>query len=170
MEIPASRLFKLWNWKAAILSALYRAPIFLLSGLRGGWRGALSAMLVESAFRAVTSGFYGAATQALRRFQPEWLALVLILVVLPGVVQVLEALLHWLRGTPNLTAGLGISLLVTAISCLFNFYAMRRGALLTGGEGQSFGRDLARIPRLIGGFIAAGPVALWRLLFKPGPR
>lgn len=161
-------MFKLWNWKAAILSALYRAPIFFFTSLRGGLTGALSAMLIESLFRTVTSGFYGAATQALRRFQPEWLAFTLILVVLPGLVQLLEAAMHWLRGTHNLKAGLWVSLTVTAISSLFNFYAMRRGTLLTGGEGQSFGRDLKRIPLLIGGFLAAGPVALWRLLFKPG--
>lgn len=160
-------MFKLWNWKAAVLSALYRAPIFFITSLRDGLKGALSAMLVESLFRSMTSGFYGAATQALRRFRPEWLAITLILVVLPGLVQLLEAVVHWLRGTHNLKAGLWVSFIVTAIASLFNFYAMRRGALLTGGEGQSFGRDLKRIPILIGGFIAAGPLALWRLIFKP---
>jgi hypothetical protein len=159
-------LYKLWNWKAAILSALYRAPIFFFTSLRGGLKGAVGAMLIESLFRTMTSGFYGAATQALRRFRPEWLALTLILVVLPGVVQLLEAAMHWMRGTQNLKVGLWVSFIVTAIASLFNFYAMRRGALLTGEEGQSFGRDLMRIPILIAGFIAAGPLALWRVFFK----
>jgi len=36
-------------------------------------------------------------------------------------------------------------------------YAMKRGTLLVGGQGGSFGNDLRRIPALIGGFLMIGP-------------
>jgi hypothetical protein len=47
---------------------------------------------------------------------------------------------------------------------LFNLYAMRRGALVVGAEAPSIGADLRRVPRLIAGFIAAGPLFIFRYL------
>ncbi|HWF48805.1 MAG TPA: hypothetical protein VG168_17490, partial [Bryobacteraceae bacterium] len=67
------------------MSAIYRAPIFFLTTLKAGWRPALSAMFLEGLFRAFTSGFYGAITQALRSMEPLWLAIFIISVILPGV-------------------------------------------------------------------------------------
>jgi hypothetical protein len=146
------------------MSAIYRAPIFFLTTLKAGWRTALSAFVVEGLFRAATSGVMGAITQAVRNLNPQWLALLIVLAIVPGVVQALELLVHWLRGTPNLKTGLLVSTVITCISCLFNWYAMRQGTLLTGGEGNSFGTDLKRLPMVILRFIAAGPVFLWRAI------
>lgn len=154
----------IWNWKAAIMSAIYRAPIFFLTTLKAGWKPALSAMLLEGLFRAFASGFYGAITQALRNMKPLWLAILIISVVLPGAVQMLDVIVHWLRGTPNAITGILVSILITGIASLFNWYAMRRGTLLTGGEGQSFASDLKSLPGIIVRFIAAGPLALWHLV------
>ena len=61
------------------------------------------------------------------------------------------------RGTPHLRIAEIVSLFVSAISALFNWYAMRRGTLLVGGEGGSFGGDLRRLPRLLFGFLASLP-------------
>jgi hypothetical protein len=69
----------------------------------------------------------------------------------------LECLLHWFRGTPHLRVAVIASLVVSGISSLFNWYAMRRGALLVGGEGGSFGSDLRRLPGLLVGFVVALP-------------
>jgi len=41
-------------------------------------------MFAETAFRVVTSGFYGAFTQAFRRLEPPWLAFTIILVPAPA--------------------------------------------------------------------------------------
>jgi hypothetical protein len=152
-----------WNWKAAVMSVLYRAPVFFLTSLKAGWRLAVAAMLAESVFRAITSGFYGAIVQALRHMEPTWLAALLISVVLPAGIQALEFLVHWLRGTPNLGAGIFVSILVSGIAALFNWYAMRRGTLLTGTESRPFLADLKSLPAVIFGFVIAGPVAIWRL-------
>ena len=78
-------------------------------------------------------------------------------VFLPAMFQFLEYLLHRFRGTPHLRIAEIVSVFVGGISAFFNWYAMRRGTLLVGGEGGSFGADLRRLPRLIISFLTALP-------------
>jgi len=153
---PQQILF-LWNWKSALLSVILRGPIFLAAAVRQGWQASLSALLTESVFCAITAGFYGAVVQTLRNAEPEWLTVLFLTTVVPAAFQVLEYLLHWARGTPHLRIAEIVSIVVSAISALFNWYAMRRGTLLVGGEGGSFGMDLRRLPRLILNFLLAVP-------------
>ncbi len=87
------------------------------------------------------------------------------MVLLPVCNHTMEFLVHWAHGTPKLKASILVSVGVTAVSTLFNWYAMRRGALLVAGEGDSLGRDMRRMPRIIAEFVAAGPLALWRAAF-----
>ena len=150
----------IWNWKAAVLSAVYRAPIFLLTSLRAGWRVAISAMFAETAFRVVTSGFYGALTQVIRRLEPPWVSIVIILVVAPAAVQLLELMVHFFSHTPNLKTGVILSTVMTALASLFNWYSMRQGAMLTGHEARPFSADLKRFPNLVYGFLTAIPIAI----------
>ena len=60
------------------------------------------------------------------------------------------------------------SLCFTAVSTLFNLYAMRRGALVVGRGSDTVASDLSAYSGLICGFLAAGPVTLWRLLQTAG--
>jgi hypothetical protein len=120
-------------------------------------------MLAEFIFRSVTSGFYGSITQAFRRAEPHWLAALTAMVLLPVVSHSLEFLVHWLRGTPELGRSMAASVAFTALSTLFNLYAMRRGVLLVGEDRMSIWHDLKAMPRLLLGFIAVPPVAVWRL-------
>jgi signal transduction histidine kinase len=145
---PYTVLVATWNWKAAVLSAAMRAPVFLLTTCGHGWRRA-----GETAFRVTTTGVFAAAIQAFRDAEPEWAALGIILAAIPLISLALDGLLHTLLRTPNLAAGMLISLLMSAISSLFNWYVMRRGALLMGRESHSFGADLRALPRLILGFL-----------------
>jgi hypothetical protein len=151
------RILLYWNWKSAWLSILLRGPIFLIAAAGRGVAAAFSAVLTECFFCALSAGFYGALVQNLRDAEPEWLTLLFLAVGVPAVFQVFEFLLHWFRGTPHLKAASIVSLIVSGISFLFNWYAMRRGALLVGSEGRSFGSDLKRLPGLIVLFVAAGP-------------
>jgi hypothetical protein len=153
---------KIWNWKSAVMSAAYRAPIFFFTSLKSGWRLAVGALVAETAFRAFTSGFWGAFTQAVRLMEPAWLGVVLVVFVAPVVVQTLNLLFHMANGTPNLKHGFLVSCAVTALASLFNWYAMRQGTFVTGREGGSLWQDVKRLPVVIFGFVAAGPVALWR--------
>jgi len=147
----------LWNWKSAVLSIVLRGPIFVAAAALQGLGAALSALFTESVFCAVTAGFYGAVVQILRNAEPEWLTILFLTTVIPALFQALEYLLHWLRGTPHLRLAEFVSVGVSAVSALFNWYAMRRGTLLVGGEGGSFGADLRRLPLLIFNFLAALP-------------
>jgi alpha-1,6-mannosyltransferase len=153
---PQQILF-LWNWKAAWLSLLLRGPIFLAATIRRGFLASLSVLLTEFFIGATTAGFYGALMQNLRNSTPVWLTAVFLVVVVPAFFQLFEFAIHTLRGTAHLRAAEIVSLGVGAVSSLFNWYAMRRGALLVGGEGGSFGSDLRRLPRLFFDFLATVP-------------
>ena len=158
---PHEWLLQRWNWKAAILASVLRAAIFFVSHLKAGRHAAVTAMLVEFFYRALTSGFWGAITQAFEGAEPPWLAAASALLLIPLLSHSLELLLLLLEHSSRLWPSLLSSLLFTALSTSFNLYAMRRGALLVGSEGRSFKSDLRRMPRLIAGFVAAGPKALF---------
>ncbi len=157
---PADLFLRQWNWKSALFSSLIRAAIFFFANLTAGLEAASGAMLAEFAYRAIFAGFYGALTQAFRRAQPEWQANLTAVILLPAVSHLLEFAVHSLRGTPNLTASIISSVCFTIISTLFNLYAMRRGALVVGGDARSVADDLRQIPELVYGFLIAAPVAL----------
>jgi len=151
------KVLRLWNWKSASLSVILRGPIFLVAAIRQGWAGVIGALFAESAFCALSAGFYGALVQSLKDAEPQWLTGVLLAVLIPALFQGIEYVLHWFRRTPHLRVAEIVSLTISGISALFNWYAMRRGTLLVGGEGASFGSDLGRLPRLIFGFLAVLP-------------
>lgn len=105
-------------------------------------------MSIEFLFRAITSGVDGAFAEALREARPAWLAALFVSVAVPCAESVLEYGVHYLHGTANLAFGAAASLAGTAAGSLFNWYAMRQGVLLTGGEGTSFAEDLLSIPKI----------------------
>jgi hypothetical protein len=154
---PVDLFLKQWNWKSAMFSSSIRASIFFFANLTAGLSAARGAMLAEFAYRAIFAGFYGSLTQAFRRAQPAWKANLVAMVALPAISHGLEFVVHALRGTPNLKASIISSVCFTAISTLFNLYAMRRGALVVGEGEQSVWSDLRRTPRLIAGFLLSGP-------------
>jgi len=151
------KILLLWNWKAALLSLLLRGPIFLAASLRRGWQTAAAALATESLFCVISAGSYGAAVQTLRDAQPLWLTAIFLTVIVPAIFQVMEYWLHRLRGTPHLRPAEIASLILSALSALFNWYAMRRGTLLVGAEGKSLASDLRRLPFLIFGFLSLLP-------------
>jgi hypothetical protein len=150
-------IFRMWNWKAAVLSVALRTPIFLVASIRSGWSAAFSAVATEFIFCAATAGFFGSIVQSFRFAQPQWLVLLLITMILPVASQGLEYLLHWARGTPHLFLAEIFSTCISAISALFNWYIMRRSTLLVGPDSRSFTSDLARLPGLLLGFATALP-------------
>lgn len=153
---PWTRLIRNWNWKSAILSSLTRASVFGAVNLTAGRDAAILAMTTEFGFRATTSGFYGALTQAFRLAQPTWAASLTVMVVLPLCTHSLEFLVHWWRETPQLVASLLVSAVWTAFSTLFNLYAMRRGILVVGSGRGTLLDDLRAMPRLMVAFMVDG--------------
>jgi hypothetical protein len=155
-------LLRRWNWKAALFSSTLRAILFLLANLSAGWRAATGAMAAEFLYRAVTAGFYGAITQAFRKAEPAWAAAISTVALVPLVSHALELTLHLARGTPKIITSLIASVVFTVVSTLFNWYAMRRGALVVGEDTGSIVDDLKQLPRLICEAVSAGPRSMYR--------
>jgi hypothetical protein len=158
---PLETMVYRWNWKAAVLSALLRSPIFFTAYLlqKQGLLIALGAMIAQFAFRTLFGGVNGALIQAFRRVEPAWhavLTIPLILAAFSHVVEfVVQAAYDAATGTRGKGKAIAVSVLVSIISAVFNLFAMRRGALLVKDESkQSFGRDLIRMPWLVFEFIS----------------
>jgi hypothetical protein len=161
-----------WNWKTAALSAAARAPIFALTTASHGLHSVKMAVLVEAAYRVGSSGVFAGITQAIRHQKPIWRSALCITVLIPSVSLWLDYLLHLAMGTPNLKAGIGISLGVSLLTSLFDWYSMHHGVLIVGENGNSFLSDLRALPMLAGKFLTEPPMRLWRnarrLLEAPG--
>jgi hypothetical protein len=155
-----------WNWKAAILSATGRAPVFLISTARFGLRAMSVAGSVELVFRFLLSGVLAGVTQNVRSIRPLWRALVCITVLIPSASLVLDWLVHRMMHTPNLKTGIWASLVISVITALFDWYSMSRGVLIVGEEGKSFAADLSLLPSLIAGFVTE-PFRLLRNSVQP---
>jgi hypothetical protein len=150
---PYKYLLQRWNWKSAVLSSLLRASLFFATNLAAGLPAAIAAMKTELVFRGVTSGFYGALTEAFRKAEPPWEAALTVMFLLPVANHSIELLVHWLRGTQKLFPSILASVILTAFSTLFNFYVMRRGVLIVGAGRHSLGKDLQKLPRLVVDFV-----------------
>lgn len=159
---PRQYLVAQWNWKSAVTSAVIRGLLFFATNISAGFKAATWALLLQFAFRAATSGFWGSITQAMRYAQPRWLAGLTVGVGLTALAHLLELLIHWWGGTAELKRSVLVSICFTMISNLFNLYVMQRNALVVGDEGDSLWKDMARMPRLIGGFVAWPVTALLR--------
>jgi hypothetical protein len=148
-----------------------RASLFFATNLAAGLPAALAAMKTELLFRGITSGFYGALTEAFREAEPPWAAALTVMLLLPLASHSAELLVHWLRGTQKLLPSILASMIVTAFSTLFNFYVMRRGAFIVGAGRHSLGKDLIRMPRLVLDFVALPFRLVIRKFFhRPAPR
>jgi hypothetical protein len=123
-----------------------------------------TAGIVESVFRIVITGINASITQAIEWAEPQWMVAILVLAVIPCITMALEAVAHSLASTPNLLAGLLVSLALSVLSSGFNWFSMRKGALLIGRDASSFGTDLSRMPMLIGRFIASPALMIWRAM------
>jgi hypothetical protein len=158
---PLETMVYRWNWKAAVLSALLRSPIFFTAYLlqKQGLLIALGAMLAQFVFRTLFGGVNGSIIQAFRKVEPAWHAVLTIPLVLATFSHVVEFIVQSgydaVTGTHGKTKAILFSILISVVSAVFNLFAMRRGALLVKDESrQSFGRDLIRMPWLIFEFIS----------------
>jgi hypothetical protein len=148
---------RLWNWKSALLSAVMRAMVFLAINWTSGQKAAWTAMGVEFGYRILTSGFYGSLIQRFRKVEPAWKANLYVILLLPVVNQGLDLWVHWLNGTPKLAASVMASAAITVWAALFNLYAMRRGALVTGQDARPLKEDLRQLPVLVAEFFLIVP-------------
>ncbi|PYS86649.1 MAG: hypothetical protein DMF62_15190 [Acidobacteria bacterium] len=153
---PFRTLILNWNWKAAIISSVLRAPIFfgVYLAQKQGLKMAFAAMAVQFVFRAITGGTNGAIIQSFSKIEPAWHAVVTIPVVLTVVMHIAEWFLQVgfdkIAGTNGKTTAVLLSVLGSVISAGFNLFAMRRGILLVKDESQqSFWHDIKQMPWIV---------------------
>jgi hypothetical protein len=146
---PNEYLIKKWNWKSAILSTILRSALFFFTNLTAGLPAAFAALTTEWVYRGITSGFYGAMTEALSDVEPPWAGALAVLVLLPIANHSVEFFVHWLRGTNRLYTSIGASVALTTLSSLFNYFAMRRGSFIVGRGRKALLHDLEQFPRLV---------------------
>ena len=150
---PLRFLVQGFNWKTALWSALLRSLVFCVILIQGGWQSAAAAVSAEALFRVLSSGLFGSLMQAFRHAAPQWRAFFLSAMVLPGFVQAAEFFLHLRLGTPKLLTTTIVSLTMTVLAGLFQWHAMRRGALLVGAQSMSVADEMRAIPGLMSSFL-----------------
>jgi hypothetical protein len=161
---PVQTFYHSWNWKSALLSAMLRAPLFLVATLRQGLKAVSIAVLAEAVYSAAISGCYGAFVQKLRRARPMWASGLLILVILPAILLWFDYLVHLYTGMSNLKGGMWAAATFSLLSSLFNWYLMSRNSLLVGKGARSFASDLKRMPRMLTHFVSWVPRHCYRFL------
>lgn len=168
-----AQIFTRWNWKLSFIGALLRASFYftVYTASQESWAVTLTAVLVELGFRLITTGIAGSVVQSFRRATPVWLANVIVTISLPAFSHTVEFFTHYAQErylydvfaaseNSGRQRAFAISVLFSAISALFNLFAMRHGVLLVGAgdETLSFRSDLKRLPKLVGVFVCALPV------------
>jgi len=136
-----------WNWKAALLSALFRVLLFSVATLRGP--GAMRGVLIELLFRLAIGGFWGSLLQAFRAARPAWLAGLSVALILPAAAHTLEFLALKAGHATHIITGMSVSIAVSGGSLLVNWLLMRQGLLVTGAGSRRLRDDLRRLPAVL---------------------
>lgn len=157
---PLHTIVPAWSWKAAVLSAAFRAAMFFATNLRAGRHKAAHAMAVEACFAVLATGVLGATSQRLRHARPYWATALVVWLALPLAMVVAQFGIHRAAGTPYMGTGITLSFCFAAISSSFSWYAMGRGAMLGGDASTSVGSDVRLLPGIVRDYLMAVPRAL----------
>jgi hypothetical protein len=164
-----------WNWKAALLGAIFRASFYftVYKTSKESWMVTLTAVLLELVFRFFTGGISGALVQSFRKATPTWLATMIITISLPLFSHIVEFITHYSQENlfSNVFAAsenkarekaFAVSVLISALSAIFNIFIMQRGVLLVGAgkETKSLWGDVKRIPHLVVEFMSILPIKI----------
>jgi hypothetical protein len=150
---PIRNLVLQWNWKSAVLSPLLRGAFVFAATASAGPAAAFNALTVEVLYRGLVSGFCGAIVQAFRTAEPYWAGQLTVILVVPVFSDALDFIVHWEHGTPEFGRSVIVSIGVTILSTAFNYFAMRRGALIVGEQSGSLLQDLMLLPAIVFGFL-----------------
>ncbi len=189
-EIPIAEVFRSlashplqvitrWNWKAAFLGAILRASFYftVYQAAKENIKAAMTAAAVELAFRFLTSGISGSIVQSFRRATPAWIATLIVTISLPIFSHSIEYVTHYIQdvyfaGVLPASQNNGrqwafaFSVLFSALSAMFNLFAMRHGVLLVGAgkETKSLWSDFKKIPALVLEFVTYLPLLIIKFI------
>lgn len=166
---PIETLIWRWNWKAALVGAMMRSPIFFTAYFlqkQGLWI-AFGAMLVQFLFRTLFGGVFGGIIQSYSRVEPAWHAVLTVPLIVATLSHLIEFIVQTgfesITGTDGKGKAIFFSIIVSMISAVFNLFAMRRGVLLVKDESQqSIWRDMWKMPWIVLEFISFPLIWTWR--------
>ncbi len=166
------RIFTNWNYKAALLSGMLRAPIFFGTYLleKESLKIALGAASAQFVYRFLFAGIFGSLIQAFRRVEPAWKSIVTIMLVIPALSHVIEFLVqhsyaYFTSTTGHTEKAIIGSICVSIISALFNLFAMRRDVMIVGeAESKTIWGDIKHIPIVAFEFIAFIPMKVTKMM------
>jgi hypothetical protein len=160
---PIRTFIRQWNWKAGLLSGVFRAALFSVAVIPRD-PAALRGIAIQLAFRVAIGGLWGSLAQAFREAEPAWLAGVFVTALLPAAVHLAEYFFLRAGHVSHIRAGMIASVSLSIISLLLNWGLMRRGLLLTGKGTESLAADFSRLPATLWDFVLAGPRVVARAL------
>lgn len=155
-----------WNWKCALMSAVVRSLVYGIAMVRGGNRERLAVIGIEMLYVTLTAGIYAGLQQRALSIRRRWLGDVCIVLLVPGLSQVLDWLVHRIAGAPAPARAFTGAVAFTVISALFHRHVMRQGTFLTGEAEASVIEDFRRIPKLLVSFVSWPGALLLSLLAR----
>lgn len=168
---PLDSVILRWNWKSAFLSALLRAPIFFFAYQKEGLGLAIGAASAQFLVRTAFGGIYGAIIQAFSKVDPAWHALLTVPLVLASLSHLIEFIVQtfydFYYGSTSGNKAILVSIIISALSAVFNLFAMRRGALLVKDEQQqSLWKDLKSFPYITFELIVFAPMKIYEMFHR----
>lgn len=168
---PLEAVIYRWNWKAAVLSALLRSPIFLVAYRKEGLALAFGAAFAQFFFRTLFGGINGAIIQSFSKVEPAWHAVLTVPLILACFSHLVEFIVQSVydsyTGTTSMGKAIVASVIISIISAVFNLFAMRRGTMLVKDENsQSLWKDFKSFPRITYEFILLPPRKIWQMFHQ----
>ncbi len=158
LKNPITIVFWCWNWKSAFFSALLRSPVFFFAYYKEGVALAFGAMAAQFFSRAIFGGANGAIIQSFSKVNPAWHAVLTVplgLAVFSHIIEfIVQRIYDTYTGTQSVPKAIAVSVVISVLSAMFNFFAMQRGALLVKDQEQkSLWKDITSMPRIVFDFI-----------------
>ena len=162
-------MFRYWNWKNAVLSAVARTSIFFAVNLTASWDSASNAAVTELLYRAPMVGTLASLSQSFRRVEPAWAGSVVIMLALPAMGHGIEFTVHSLRGTEKLYESVLVSIAFSMVSAVVSYFLHRRDVLIVGHGQRPFLSDLVQVPLELFDMFGRKPFRVVRRMLD-GPR
>lgn len=160
--------FTHWNWKAALITAIFRGSACMLALQHAHPQAREHFSLVEMTYVLLTAGIFSAWQQQALAIKRRYLAWLVVVIIVPLSSLAVDAAAHSLLDHVNAHA-LGIGALIfTLVSAMFHWHLMQRGVMLVGEQSRSFLSDIKQIPALLLSFVTS-PVSWLRDLFSANP-
>lgn len=142
-----------WNWKAALITAIFRAGACMAALAHSSLHQREHFGVVEACYVLLTAGIFSAWQQQALSVRPRRLAWTITVLAIPLGSLAADSALHlWLDNGNMRALGIG-AVIFTVVSGMFHWHVMQNGALLVGEDSRSLMEDMKAMPRLALSFV-----------------